>query len=72
MAVVLVTGGARGIGLGIVHAFAAAGHQVMIGDLGSTHTAGDWNYGLSGTDQIEKAVASGAAVGEVAAKLIDS
>ena len=34
--IVLVTGGARGIGLGIVHAFAAAGHRVMIADLGHT------------------------------------
>lgn len=66
MAIVLVTGGARGIGLGIVHAFAAAGHQVMIGDLGSSHTAGDWNYGLSDADQIEKAVAGEANAGEVA------
>ncbi|MGB1684964.1 MAG: SDR family NAD(P)-dependent oxidoreductase [Pseudomonadales bacterium] len=66
MAVVLVTGGARGIGLGIVHAFAAAGHKVMIGDLGSAHTAGDWNYSLSDTDQIEKAIAGEAGVGEVA------
>ena len=37
----------------------------MIGDLGSAHTAGDWNYRLSDTDQIEKAIAE-AGVGEVA------
>lgn len=67
MAVVLVTGGARGIGLGIVHAFAAAGHQVMIGDLGSSHIKGegDWNYNLSDEGDIKKALAKEDSVGEV-------
>ncbi|MBO6565091.1 MAG: SDR family oxidoreductase [Pseudomonadales bacterium] len=61
--VVLVTGGARGIGLGIVHAFAAAGHQVMIGDLGAG--ASDWNYDLSDANDLDKALARESSVGEV-------
>ena len=69
MAVVLVTGGARGIGLGIVHAFVEAGHKVMIGDLGGSHTkgVGDWNYNLSDASDIEKAVAKESSLGQVAA-----
>lgn len=69
MSSVLVTGGARGIGLGIVHAFAAAGHQVMIGDLGAT--GGDWNYQLSGSEDLEKALAQEKSVGEVEACDLD-
>lgn len=56
--VVLVTGGARGIGLGIVHAFAEAGYRVMIGDLGSATRGGDWNYSLAGSEEL-RAAASG-------------
>ena len=52
--IVLVTGGARGIGLGIVHAFAAAGHRVMIADLG--HTDADWNYTLADADEVKAAL----------------
>lgn len=66
--VVLVTGGARGIGLGIVHAFAAAGHRVMIGDLGGQS---DWNYALSDADELKQAVATESAVGEVDACELD-
>ena len=44
MAVVLVTGGARGIGLSIAQALLESGHQVMIGDLGSSGS--DWSYGI--------------------------
>ena len=54
MAIVLVTGGARGIGLGIVQAFAGAGHQVMIGDLGGG--GGDWNYDLASDEDLRNAV----------------
>lgn len=68
MSRVLVTGGARGIGLGIVHAFAAAGHQVMIGDLGG---GGDWNYELSDAKELEQALAQEQSVGEVDACELD-
>ena len=37
--VVLVTGGARGIGMGIAKAFVAEGHRVMIADLGGLANA---------------------------------
>ena len=66
--VVLVTGGARGIGLGIVHAFAAAGHRVMIADLGAS---GDWRYNLSSSDDLEQAKQNEASTGEVDACEVD-
>ncbi len=66
--IVLVTGGARGIGLGLVHAFAAAGHKVMIADLGSQ---ADWNYNLASADDMKNAVTKEAAVGEVDACEVD-
>lgn len=67
--IVLVTGGARGIGLGIVHAFVAAGHRVMIADLGDTDA--DWNYTLADAGQVEAALKKEAAVGEVDACEVD-
>ena len=67
--IVLVTGGARGIGLGIVHAFAAAGHRVMIADLG--HTDAEWNYTLADASQVEATLKKEAAVGEVEACEVD-
>ena len=67
--VVLVTGGARGIGLGIVHAFAAAGHRVMIADLGHRETT--WNYDLADADEIRKALKKERAVGVVDACDLD-
>jgi meso-butanediol dehydrogenase/(S,S)-butanediol dehydrogenase/diacetyl reductase len=60
--VVLVTGGARGIGLGIVHAFAAAGHKVMIADLGNS---ADWSYELAGAEELQNALKQEQTVGEV-------
>ncbi|MEO2172982.1 MAG: SDR family NAD(P)-dependent oxidoreductase [bacterium] len=66
--VVLVTGGARGIGLGIVNAFASIGCKVMIADLG---TSGNWNYDLAGKDDLENAQSSAAALGEVATCELD-
>ncbi len=56
MAVVFVTGGARGIGLGIVEAFAKAGYKVMVGDLGGI--GGDWNYELANGDDLERAASN--------------
>ena len=41
--VVLVTGAARGIGLGIAKAFAKAGFRVMLADLA---TSSGWQYEL--------------------------
>ena len=67
MAVVLVTGGARGIGLGIVQVFADAGHQVMIGDLGGG--GGEWNYELASDEDLRNAVS--AQTGEVASVELD-
>ena len=66
--VVLVTGGARGIGLGIVNAFASAGCKVMIADLGSGK---DWNYDLSGKDDLNKAQSDAGKLGDVAACELD-
>lgn len=46
--VALVTGGARGIGAGIVNTLAHAGAKVMIADIGVDATAGDaWRYALA-------------------------
>ena len=67
MATVLVTGGARGIGLGIVQAFAAGGHQVMVGDVGGA--GGDWSYDLASADDLQNAAAS--QVGEVSSVELD-
>ncbi len=66
--VVLVTGGARGIGLGIVHAFVKAGHQVMIADLGNQ---ANWNYDLADAGDLQNALAAEAEHGEVAVCQLD-
>ena len=66
--VVLVTGGARGIGLGIVQAFVGNGDQVMIADLGDSHIEdGDWNYELAGAGEMQQALQQASKNGEVAA-----
>lgn len=67
--VALVTGGARGIGLGIVHAFAEAGYAVMIGDLGAG--AADWNYQLADAGALQRAVAAESGQAEVDACELD-
>ena len=67
--VVLVTGGARGIGRAISEAFLNAGAKVMIGDLGAK--AGDWTYDLSGADALQRSAKEQAAIGEVKATELD-
>ena len=81
--VVLVTGGARGIGFGIVDAFVNAGFKVMIADLGSGATAtssssssvaGDadhWNYNLANKHDLDQAERKAGQWGEVASCEVD-
>ncbi len=55
----LVTGGARGIGRAIALAFAKAGCNVMIGDLGAGDSAPDaWAYDLASSDDVAATIAS--------------
>jgi len=67
--VVLVTGGARGIGLGIAEAFMVAGARVMIADLG-TRAAG-WSYDLADQNALQQAATSRAGAGEIRATELD-
>jgi meso-butanediol dehydrogenase/(S,S)-butanediol dehydrogenase/diacetyl reductase len=55
---VLVTGGARGIGAGIARAFAGAGANVVIADVGVAEGLKDWTYALAGRDDAERTLAS--------------
>ncbi len=67
--VVLVTGGARGIGRAISEAFLRAGAKVMVADLGAR--AGDWTYDLSGADALARSVREQASLGEVRSTELD-
>ena len=67
--VVLITGGARGIGLGIAEAFLGAGARVMIADLGAR--AADWSYQLADQHALEQAAAERAGAGEIRATEVD-
>jgi meso-butanediol dehydrogenase/(S,S)-butanediol dehydrogenase/diacetyl reductase len=67
--VVLVTGGARGIGRGISEAFLRAGARVMIADLGGR--AGGWNYDLAGAEALAQAARELGALGEATATEVD-
>jgi meso-butanediol dehydrogenase / (S,S)-butanediol dehydrogenase / diacetyl reductase len=58
--VALVTGGARGIGAGIVGCLAAAGAKVMIADIGvAAEPADNWRYALADEDDLKKTLALG-------------
>ncbi|XOV82261.1 MAG: SDR family NAD(P)-dependent oxidoreductase [bacterium] len=53
--VVLVTGGARGIGAGIVTALCDAGAQVMVADIGIQNRSDhNWRYALAGENEINQ------------------
>lgn len=65
---VLITGGARGIGKGIAKAFLKAGHQVMIGDLG---TKAPWNYDLASESTLQEATSDLKELGDVSYTPLD-
>jgi len=59
-AVALVTGGARGIGAGIVGCLASAGAKVMIADIGvQADTSSQWRYALADDEDLDRSLAQG-------------
>lgn len=58
--VALVTGGARGIGAGIVACLAESGARIMIADIGvASQASADWRYALADEDDLRKVMALG-------------
>ena len=51
--VVLITGGARGIGAGIAKSFLNAGYSTMIADIGVSADLNDWTYELATNSDID-------------------
>lgn len=70
--VALVTGGARGIGAGIVGVLSQAGARVMIADIGVAHTPGeDWRYALADASDLEKTLAQGSNISAIRVDVTD-
>ena len=51
--VVLITGGARGIGAGVAKSFLNAGYSTMIADIGVNADLNDWTYELATNSDID-------------------
>jgi meso-butanediol dehydrogenase/(S,S)-butanediol dehydrogenase/diacetyl reductase len=66
--VVLITGGARGIGRGMAQSFLEANHRVMIADLGG---GADWRYDLATSSEMSSTIEELGAFGEVGGTPVD-